>query len=64
MATKEVKYRKWQGHGIPNIAHVKKILCNQMIKEKVLILSTVEESNFWCMLVDRTGLMPKGSLCG
>ena len=47
MATKEVIYRKRQGNGIPNILHVKRISYYQMIKEKVLMSSKVEESNLW-----------------
>ena len=43
MATKEVIYRKRQGNGIPNILHMKRILYNQMIKEKVLLSSKVFE---------------------
>ena len=45
MATKEVMYRKRQGNGIPNSLHMKRILYNQMIKEKVLMSSKVEKSN-------------------
>ena len=46
MITKEGIYRKKQGNGIPNILHMKRILYNQMIKEKVLMSSNVEESNY------------------
>ena len=49
MATKEVIYRKRQGNEIQNVLLMKRILytSNQMIKEKVLMSSKVEESNFW-----------------
>ena len=45
MATKEVIYSKRQENGIPNILHMKRILYNQMIKEKVLMSYKVEVSN-------------------
>ena len=49
MAAKDVMYRKRQGNEIQKILLMKRILytSNQMIKEKVLMSSKVEESNFW-----------------
>ena len=43
----EVIYKRRQGNGIPNILDMKRVLYNQMIKERVVISSEVEESNFW-----------------
>ena len=47
MATKEAIYCKRQGNRIPDIFHMKRILYNQTIKEKVIMSSKVEESNLW-----------------
>ena len=46
MATKEVIYRKRQGIGFPYIIHVKRILFNQMIKERTSIMTGAEEVSF------------------
>ena len=46
MATKEVIYRKRQGIGFPYIIHVKRILFNQMIKERTSIMTGAEEVCF------------------
>ena len=43
MATKEMIYRKSQGNGIPHISHMKRIVYNQMLKEKFLVSCKVEE---------------------
>ena len=43
MATKEVIYRKRQGIGFPYIIDIKRILFNQMIKERTSIMTGAEE---------------------
>ena len=47
MATREVIYKKRRGNEIQNILYMKRVSYNQMIKEKVLMSSKIEESNFW-----------------
>ena len=46
MATKEVIYKKRQVIGIPYVIYVKRILFNQMIKERTSIMTRAEEVSF------------------
>ena len=46
MAIKEVIHRKRQAIGFPYIIHVKRILFNQMIKERTPIMTGAEEVSF------------------
>ena len=46
MATKEVIYRKRKSIGFPYIIHVKRIIFNQMIKERTSIMTGAEEVSF------------------
>ena len=46
MATKEVIYRQRQGIGFLYIIHVKRILFNQMIKERTSIMTGADEVSF------------------
>ena len=43
----EVIYRKRQDIGLPCIIHVKRILFNQMIKERTFVMTGAEEVSFF-----------------